>query len=72
MSYGENFRNARKDMGFTQMDVARKLNIHQSNISDWENDISRPEYENLVKIATLYKANIYELLNVPEKDRFYN
>ncbi len=72
MNYGVFFKNARKDSKLTQVEVARELKIHQSNVSDWENDVSRPEYENLVKLSILYKVSIYDLLGVEEKDRFYN
>ena len=56
--------------GLTQREVAAKLSIHQSNVSDWENDVSRPEYEKLIELAKLYDVSLYDLLGVPDKDRF--
>ncbi len=50
----------------TQKEVAERLCIHQSNISDWETNIARPEYENLIKLAVLYNVTIEELLGLPE------
>jgi len=70
MDYGQNFKKARTDCGYTQKFVADKLGIYQSNVSDWENNISRPEYENLVELSKLYEVSIYDLLGVEEKDRF--
>ena len=70
MNYGEFFKKYRTQSGLTQKEVAKKLNIHQSNVSDWENDISRPEYEKLVQLSILYEVSIYDLLDVPEKYRF--
>ena len=70
MNYGEIFKKYRTQSGLTQKDVAKNLNIHQSNISDWENDISRPEYEKLVQLSIIYDVSVYDLLNVPEKYRF--
>ena len=70
MNYGKYFKKARNDMKYTQQYVASILHIHQSNISDWENDISRPEYEKLIELAKLYGMNLYDLLGVPEEDRF--
>ncbi len=64
MDFGKNFRKIRKECGYTQKDVAEKLEICQSNISDWENDRSRPEYENLIKLSLLYKVSLYELLGI--------
>lgn len=48
----------------SQTQVAQKLKIHQSNISDWENDISRPEYEKLIELAELYDVSVAELLGL--------
>lgn len=47
-----------------------KLGIRQSNVNDWENDVSRPEYENLIKLSILYEISIYDLLGIPEENRF--
>ena len=43
------------------------MGIHQSNISDWENDVSRPEYENLIALAKLYDETVDALLGVDKK-----
>lgn len=70
MNYGKFFKQARKDCSYSQKEVAEKLGIHQSNISDWENDISRPEYEKLIELSKLYHVSIYDLLGIPDEDRF--
>lgn len=70
MNYGCLFKKARKESGLTQKQVAEKMAIHQSNISDWENDVSRPEYEKLIELSKLYGVSIYDLLGVPENERF--
>ena len=68
MNYGVYFKKARS--GYSQKEVANKLHIHQSNVSDWENDVSRPEYEKLVALAKLYDVSLYDLLGVPDEERF--
>ena len=70
MNYGIFFKNARKESGLTQQQVADKMGIRQSNVSDWENDISRPEYEKLVELTKLYGVSVYDLLGVPDNERF--
>ena len=40
------------------------LGIEQSNISDWENNISRPEYENLIALAKIYGETLETLLGI--------
>ena len=66
MEFGENFKKYRLEAGLSQKEVAKALDIHQSNISDWENDVSRPEYEKLIQLAKLYDCSIVELLGVDE------
>ncbi len=61
MNYGKFFKQARIGSKLTQQYVADKLQIRQSNVSDWENDVSRPEYEKLVELAKLYQVSIYDL-----------
>ena len=62
MNYGIFFKNVRKQCGYTQKEVADKLSIHKLNVSHWENNISRPEYEKLVELAKLYDVSLYDLL----------
>lgn len=66
MKFGENFKSLRKQCGLTQKEVAARLSIHQSNVSDWETNVARPEYENLIKLAILYNVTLEELLGLPE------
>lgn len=67
MEFGKFFKKCRKECGKTQQEVAKILGIHQSNISDWEKDVSRPEYENLLKLAEIYDVSLYELLGQKEE-----
>ena len=62
MNFGKNFKEARKQCRLSQKQVADKLGIYQSNVSDWENDVSRPEYENLIELSKLFDISIDELL----------
>ena len=64
MNFGENFKNIRKQCGLSQQEVADKLQIKQSSVSDWENDVSRPDYEKLIALSELYDVTLYELLGI--------
>ena len=64
MDFGQRFRDARKENGYTQKQIAYMLGIEQSNISDWENNVSRPEYENLIALARLYGETLESLLGI--------
>ncbi len=57
----------RKQNGYTQVELAQILGIKQSSVSDWENDVSRPEYENLIALAKLYDETVDALLGVDKK-----
>ncbi|HCX94836.1 MAG: helix-turn-helix domain-containing protein [Clostridiales bacterium] len=67
MNFGENFKNIRKQCGLSQQEVADKLQIKQSSVSDWENDVSRPDYEKLIALSELYDVTLYELLGIDER-----
>ena len=62
MKFAEIIKGLRTENGFTQKHLASLLGIHQSNISDWENEISRPEYELLIKLADIFDVSLDELL----------
>ena len=64
VNFGENFKNIRKQCGLSQQEVADKLQIKQSSVSDWENDVSRPDYEKLIALAELYDVTLYKLLGI--------
>ena len=64
--FGENFKKLRQEAKLSQRDVAERLGIYQSNVSDWENDVSRPEYERLIQLTKLYDCSIAELLGIEE------
>ena len=66
MVFGDNFKKLRQEAKLSQKQVADKLGIYQSNVSDWENDVSRPEYEKLIQLTKLYDCSIAELLGVEE------
>ncbi len=67
MKFGENFKKFRHEVNLSQKDVAKSLGICQSNISDWENDISRPDYEKLIELSKLYDVSVCDLLGIEDK-----
>lgn len=48
--------------GYSQNDVAEELHISRQSISKWENDISYPDLDNLVKLSTCYQVSTDHLL----------
>ncbi len=64
MKIGENLRKFRKECGLSQEQVAQMIKVDQSNVSRWERDLSRPDYECLVQLAKIYEVSINDILDV--------
>ena len=64
MEFGAKFKQLRIDNNLTQKQLAEKLGIKQTNISNWENDKTRPEYENLIKLAKIFDVTTDEILGI--------
>ena len=62
--FGERLKAFRLENGYTQARLAEILGIKQSSVSDWENNISRPEYENLIALSFIYDETLDSLLGV--------
>ena len=59
---GGKLKSSRVKKGYSQNDVAEELHISRQSISKWENDISYPDLDNLVKLSTYYQVSIDHLL----------
>lgn len=66
MSYGKRIKEARKEAGLTQQELAERLGISSVNISQFENDKRNPKFETLSKIASAIGISIYELIDLQE------
>ena len=49
--FGDKIRAARKAAHLTQKDLADKLNVKNTTISNWEKDISRPDPDMIAKLC---------------------
>ena len=54
----------RKEFGFTQQDLASKLNCSKSIIGLYENELRKPSMEILLKLSRIFACNIDYLLGV--------
>lgn len=68
-TFGQRFVRLRKEKGYTQEDIANKINISAQAVSKWENDISLPDIAILGDLADIFGISIDELLgrNVEQK-----
>jgi len=62
MTFAERMAKARKDKGYTQSDVAEKLNVSFQAVSLWERGETTPEIDKLTDIVALYQVSLDWLL----------
>ena len=67
--FGDKIRNARKAKGLTQKQLAQLINVKNTAISNWENDLNKPDPDSIKLLCNV--------LNVPvsyffESDEAYN
>ena len=58
----ENMKALRKSKGFSQEELAVRLNVVRQTISKWEKGMSVPDADMLVKIAELFEVPVSALL----------
>ena len=58
----ENIKNFRKNNGYTQEELANKLNVVRQTISKWEKGYSVPDAEMLKKLAEIFDTKVSQLL----------
>lgn len=56
----------RKEQGFTQKQLADKLQVSNSAVCDWERGRTQPDLETLVAIARLFGVSVDYLLGNAE------
>lgn len=69
MEFNNKLYELRKQKGFSQEELANRLNVSRQTISKWEVGESTPDMENLVAISELFKISLDELVldKVPEE-----
>lgn len=59
----------RKERGLSQEKVSEYMGVSRQAVTKWENDISRPSSENLVKLAQLFGVSVDVLLDNEEQEK---
>lgn len=65
--FQNNLRSLRKKSGLSQEELGIRLNIARQTISKWENGVSVPDAETLVKLAEILDVSVNELLGTDIK-----
>lgn len=63
MTLGEKIKEARKQCGLTQEELAEKMELSRSAIAKWESNTGLPDVENLKSLAKLLNVSIDYLLD---------
>lgn len=65
--FKENLKSLRKNMGYTQEELANKLNVVRQTVSKWEKGYSIPDAEMVKRIAEILDTDISQLLGSPKE-----
>lgn len=63
MSFEKNLESLRKQKGWSQDDLADRLNLTRQAVSKWETGSSKPDIDNVKNISQLFSVRIDDLLN---------
>lgn len=65
MCLGENIAALRKNRGFTQEELAKRLGVSPQAVSKWENGTACPDIALLPEIADIFSVTVDDLMRVP-------
>jgi putative transcriptional regulator len=60
--FSENLKTLRKQKGFSQEELAARLNVVRQTISKWEKNLSVPDADTLIRLAEILEVSVSELL----------
>ena len=58
----ENLKVLRKQKGFSQEELAVRINVVRQTVSKWEKGLSVPDADSVVKLAEIFGVSVNELL----------
>lgn len=65
MDFGSTIRSARKAAGFTQQEIADRLNVAKSTFCGYETNRTEPDLEKVCEMCILFGCSADFLLGVP-------
>ena len=68
ISFGESLRRSRIKRGFSQQQIANKLGVERSTVSNWEADRRIPDIDMIVRLAKCLEISSNELLSASAED----
>lgn len=66
--FSENLKTLRKQKGYTQEELAARLNVVRQTVSKWEKGLSVPDAELLLRLAEILEVSVSTLLGAAIPD----
>ena len=60
--FSENLKQFRKKKGYSQEELAIRLNVVRQTISKWEKGLSVPDADMIIRIAEVFEVSVSEIL----------
>ena len=67
MKFSKMLKELRQEKGFTQAQLAIKLNVAEPTIRGWENQGLQPSYETLCELAQIFDVSVDYLLGLVDE-----
>ena len=64
---GENIKHFRVESDLNQRELAEKLNVKNSAVSNWENGISLPDIETFINLSNIFETSLTEICGLEKK-----
>ena len=65
----QRIREMRQAAGWSQVDLAKKLNVSKQTVSNWENENIQPSIEMLVRLSKIFNVTTDYMLGLEETPR---
>lgn len=66
--FGNRIEKIRTSYNWTQVQLAKKLNVSKQTVSNWENNNILPSIEMLVKLANIFSVSTDYLLSLDDRE----
>ncbi len=69
MSFAEKLRQLRKQKNLSQEKIADLLGVSRQSVSKWENGLSQPDTNNLIRLAEILEVSLDELTGITSESQ---
>lgn len=69
MSFALKLKELRENAGYTQRELAKKLNVSISSVGMWESTSQIPTAKKLIEIASLFNVSVDSLLDITSEEK---